>query len=237
MLVINAYVTLSAKKHFLLWMKIKPEYFEKYGKETPAIFISSFLFDRNNFLHHRPNSTRLWILWGEEQRRVLREEQSEFLLLWVHADHHSRRHWHRRTAGSVTVCPCYIMLNCLSVSLYTLHNVILCQCQSVHATLCHTVSVYLRYIMSYCVSVSLSTLHNMLSYCLSVSLSMLHYVILSQCQSVHATSCNTASVFVFPHYIICCHTVSVSVYPWYTCILYCHTVSVCPRYIISRHTV
>ena len=129
------------------------------------------------------------------------------------------------------------MLNCLSVSLFTLHNVILCQCQSVHATLCHTVSVYLRYIMSYCVSVSLSTLHNMLSYCLSVSLSMLHYVILSQCQSVHATSCNTASVFVFPRYIICCHTVSVSVYPWYTCILYCHTVSVCPRYIISRHTV
>ena len=74
-----------------------------------------------------------------------------------------------------------------------------------------------------------------MSYCLTVSLSMLHYVMLSQCQSVHATSCNTASVFVFPRYIICCHTVSVSVYPWY--IIYCHTVLVCPRYIISRHTV
>ena len=202
MLVINAYVTLSAKKHFLLWMKIKPEYFEKYGKETPAIFISSFLFDRNNFLHHRPNSTRLWILWGEEQRRVLREEQSEFLLLWIHADHHSCRHWHRRTAGSVTVCSCYIMSNCLSVSLFTLHNE------------CHTVSVsiFSCYIMSNCVSVSLSTLHNVIlskwqsvhatlcqtvlvsvcsryiiSYCLSVSLSMLHNVKLCQCQSVHAT--------------------------------------------------
>ena len=42
MLVINAYVTLSAKKHFLLCLKIKPKYFEKYGKETPDILFLLF---------------------------------------------------------------------------------------------------------------------------------------------------------------------------------------------------
>ena len=260
-------------------MKIKPEYFEKYGKETPDILFLPFLFDRNNFLHYRPDSTWLRILWGEEQRRVLREEQFEFVLLWVHADHHSRCHWHRGTAGSVSVCPCYIicyhtvsvsvcpryiMSYCLSVSLSMQHYVILFQCQSVHATLCHTVSVSVCpcYIMSNFFNVSLYTLHNMLSYCVSVSLSTLHYVILFQCQSVHATLCQTVSVsvctryiicchtvsvsvslcspcnmLVFPRYIICRHTVSVSVYPGF--IIWCHTVlvSVCPRFIIWCHTV
>ena len=171
----KALFTLYENKTWIFW---------KIWERNTWYFISSFLFDRNNFLHYRPDSTWLRILWGEEQRRVLREEQFEFVLLWVHADHHSRRHWHRGTAGSVSVSPCYIIC-------YHTVSVSICPC----------------YIMSYC---------------LNVSLSMLHYVILFQCQSVHATSCYTASVLVFPRYIICRHTVSVSVSPRY--IIYCHTV-------------